>query len=245
MRKRGATGFTLIELLTVIAIISILAAITFIVGSRMIMKAKMASVGTDFRNLHTQLFRYYTGHTESYPPAYGYLKDAARDKTVGQLVADQAIADAGTEEEAFLSWESVKREEKWTENNRSILDGIPRTLPALTKARRIQERVSAVGFDWKETGGALRKLDEEMEEFKTALEEQSSAHTQDEIGDVLFSLVNVARLLGQDPEAALERTNAKFRRRFSKIEKHMVKSSGPLSLEEMDKLWEEVKRKEE
>ncbi len=156
-----------------------------------------------------------------------------------------ASAEADNEQDAFLSWESVKRKEKWKDAKGSILDGIPRTLPALTKARRIQERVSAVGFDWKEAGGALRKLEEEMEEFKAALEEQSSAGTHAEIGDVLFSLVNVARLLGKDPEAALEQTNAKFRRRFSEIEKHMAESPHPLSLEEMDRLWDEVKRKEE
>jgi MazG family protein len=156
-----------------------------------------------------------------------------------------ASANAGNEQEAFLSWESAKREEKWAGEKGSILDGIPKALPALTKARRIQERVSAVGFDWKEASGAVAKLEEEMAELQAAVTRGSGSEVEDEIGDVLFSLVNVARLLGHDPEAALERTNAKFRRRFAGIERQIAQSSHPLSLEEMDRLWDEIKRSEE
>jgi tetrapyrrole methylase family protein/MazG family protein len=153
--------------------------------------------------------------------------------------------DARNEQEAFLSWESAKRREKWSREEGSILDGIPISLPALTKARRIQERASAVGFDWQEVTGALSKLEEEIAEFKAALKEGRSEPVHAELGDVLFSLVNVARLLGDDPEAALERTNAKFRRRFVQIEKQIAQSPRPLSLEEMDKLWDRIKENEE
>ncbi|MCK4547027.1 MAG: nucleoside triphosphate pyrophosphohydrolase [Candidatus Eisenbacteria sp.] len=151
---------------------------------------------------------------------------------------------ACNEREAFLSWESAKRKEKWARDGGSILDGLPSALPALTKARRLQERASSVGFDWKVVSGALSKLEEELGEFRTALAMETPEQIHAELGDVLFSLVNVARLLGLDPEAALQGTNAKFRRRFSHIEKHLAQSPHPLTLEEMDKIWDEVKRDE-
>jgi tetrapyrrole methylase family protein/MazG family protein len=158
-------------------------------------------------------------------------------------VFDEKTAD--TEQEAFLSWESTKRKEKWSKEEGSILDGIPKALPALTKARRMQERASSVGFDWQEVPGAMEKLEEEIAEFKEALDQGSSERAHSEMGDVLFSLVNVARLMEDDAEAALEHTNAKFYRRFSRIEKQIAQSPHPMSLEEMDKLWDEVKRQED
>jgi len=152
---------------------------------------------------------------------------------------------ARDEEEAFLSWESAKRQEKYANDAGSILDGIPRTLPALTKARRMQERAGALGFDWEDVSGPLEKLEEEMAEFRGALREGQRDLSEAELGDVLFSLVNVARLLDYDPEACLERTNAKFRRRFAQIENQIAQSPRPPTLDEMDRLWDEVKRRED
>lgn len=152
---------------------------------------------------------------------------------------------ADNEHEAFLSWESAKRREKWSRKEGSVLDGIPNALPALTKARRMQERASAVGFDWESVQGPLQKLEEEIAEFRRALDRGRPERVDAELGDVLFSLVNVARLLNRDPEAALESSNAKFRRRFSEIEKQIAQSPERLTLEEMDRLWDQVKRSEE
>jgi len=141
-------------------------------------------------------------------------------------------------------WEKIKKEEK--EGRRSVLAGIPRHLPALTMAYRVQEKVSHVGFDWEKIDDAVKKIDEELNEFKEAVSNNSSEMMKEEAGDILFSIVNVLRFRGIDPEDALRGTVNKFIKRFGYIESvsaEQGKSLNSMTLEEMDKLWEESKKK--
>jgi len=141
-------------------------------------------------------------------------------------------------------WEKIKKEEK--EGRRSVLAGIPRHLPALTMAYRVQEKVSHVGFDWEKIDDAVKKIDEELNEFKEAVSNNSSEMMKEEAGDILFSIVNVLRFRGIDPEDALRGTVNKFIKRFGYIESvsaEQGKSLSSMTLEEMDKLWEESKKK--
>ncbi|HOP64904.1 MAG TPA: nucleoside triphosphate pyrophosphohydrolase [Spirochaetota bacterium] len=141
-------------------------------------------------------------------------------------------------------WEKIKKEEK--AGRRSVLAGIPRHLPALTMASRVQEKVSHVGFDWEKIDDAILKIDEELEEFKEAVSSESNEKMKEEAGDILFSIVNVLRFRGIDPEDALRGTVNKFMKRFSYIEEKSAeqgKSINSMTLEEMDSLWEDSKKK--
>ena len=141
------------------------------------------------------------------------------------------------------SWEADKQKEKQREN---ILDGVPIKLPALLRARRIQEKAANVGFDWKEFSPVLDKVDEEVAELKEAMESQDPENIKNELGDVLFSLVNLSRFLDINPEEALRRTITKFETRFSQVEKELKKRGKEVTdstLEEMDEIWNVVKKK--
>jgi len=141
-------------------------------------------------------------------------------------------------------WESIKKNEK--KQKRSVLEGIPRHLPALTMAYRVQEKVSHVGFDWEKIDDAIKKIEEELEEFKQAVASKEEEKIQEEAGDILFSMVNVLRFKGVDPESALRGTVNKFMERFKYIEsiaEKQGKKINSMSLEEMDRLWEEAKDK--
>ena len=141
------------------------------------------------------------------------------------------------------NWESIKL----SEGRDSVLDGVPKHLPALIQAQRMQEKASNVGFDWKEWELAWEKLEEEIEEWKQSLKNQKREDQQDEFGDVLFSFVNVGRLLGLRAEEALRGTNKKFDARFRYIENRLREKEKPItetSLEEMDHYWNEAKSKE-
>lgn len=145
-----------------------------------------------------------------------------------------------SEEEVAANWESIKQ----AEGKESVMDGLPAQLPALIKAYRMQEKASNVGFDWNSWELAWTKLDEELLEFKQALETDSSAHQREEFGDLLFSLVNVGRLLNLKAEDSLRSANRKFEKRFRYIEKRLSEKKQRLedtSLEEMDQLWDEAK----
>jgi MazG family protein len=145
-------------------------------------------------------------------------------------------------------WEALKAEERRKEKSaeESVLSGVARGLDPLTKAFRIQERVSRVGFDWEDHRGALAKVEEELAEVRDALHSDESARIEEEVGDLLFAAVNLARLAGAHPTNALARANAKFQERFSALERLArergidVESAG---LEALDALWDEVKRK--
>jgi MazG family protein len=159
------------------------------------------------------------------------------------IYGDVVVAD---EEEVKKNWEQLKLKE----GNKSVLGGVPKSLPALVKAMRIQEKARGVGFDWEEKSQVWAKVEEEMQEFK----EHFNAETQEtidqeqaeaEFGDVLFSLVNYARFIDINPETALERTNKKFIKRFQYLESkasEMNKKLSEMTLAEMDVFWEEAKR---
>ena len=142
------------------------------------------------------------------------------------------------------SWEKAKQKEKKRER---FLDGVPKNLPALTRARRIQEKASHVGFDWKEIEPVWDKVHEEIDELKEAVDGGDQEFIKDELGDVLFSLVNLGRFLDVSGEDALRMTIAKFENRFAKVEKSLKnrgKSITESNLEEMDKIWEAIKVEE-
>lgn len=152
------------------------------------------------------------------------------------IYGDVVVAD---EEEVKANWEKLKLKE----GKKSVLEGVPSSLPPLVKALRIQDKVRGVGFDWDHKGQVWEKVKEEMQELHEEVERESDK-VEDEFGDVLFSLVNYARFLGLNPDDALERTNRKFIRRFQYMEKAAAENKRQLSemtLEEMDVYWEESK----
>lgn len=145
------------------------------------------------------------------------------------------------EEEVKQNWENIKLKE----GKKSVLEGVPFSLPALVKANRIQDKVSGVGFDWERPEQVWEKLQEELEEFQDEVKQGDVARMEAEFGDVLFSMVNYARFLDINPENALERTNKKFIGRFQYLEakaKAMGKSLKEMTLAEMDVFWEEAKK---
>jgi MazG family protein len=147
---------------------------------------------------------------------------------------------AGEEKKVAENWEAIKLKE----GRASVLDGVPKHLPGLIRAQRMQEKAANVGFDWAEWSLAWEKLNEEIDEWREAVENQSAAEQKDEFGDLLFSLVNVGRLLGLNAEESIRSANSKFISRFTYIEKELQKSDKSVveaSLEEMDALWNEAK----
>ena len=144
------------------------------------------------------------------------------------------------EDEVKKNWEQLKLKE----GKKSVLAGVPSTLPSVVKAMRLQEKASQVGFDWKDPEPVWEKVKEEMNELQMAIQEGDNAHVQEELGDIFFSLVNYARFLHVDAETALESTNRKFRDRFMKMEELALEKNlvfPKLSLQEMDELWCQVK----
>ncbi len=145
-----------------------------------------------------------------------------------------------TSDDVKRNWEQLKKQEGRT----STLEGVPQHLPALLRAQRIQEKVSAIGFDWKDTAPMLDKIKEEVLEFVEAMEHEPDKASL-EFGDILFSLVNAGRFFGISPEKALQATNDKFTRRFNYVEKTALAQSrkiDEMSLDEMDLLWDEAKK---
>jgi tetrapyrrole methylase family protein/MazG family protein len=155
-------------------------------------------------------------------------------------------AQLSTDKEVLANWEEIKKREKGYEQRKSILEGVPRSMPSLIRAHRLQERAARVGFDWSRIDEALPKLDEEMAEFKESLKKEDAAGIEEELGDIFFMLVNISRFLGINPEDALRKTISKFIRRFRYIEENAADAGKPLSdmtLDEMEKLWQEAKGK--
>lgn len=143
------------------------------------------------------------------------------------------------------TWEQIKQQEK--DGNERVLSGVPDALPSLIKAYRIQDKARNVGFDWKEKEDVWDKVYEELEELKPELAKGDKGNSTRELGDFLFSVINAARLYKLNPDNALEMTNQKFIRRFNYVEDHSMKhgkSLKDMTLEEMDKLWDEAKRQE-
>jgi MazG family protein len=146
-------------------------------------------------------------------------------------------------------WEALKADERQKENEGEggVLSGVAKGLDPLTKAFRIQERVARVGFDWEDHRGALDKVEEELTEVRDALRSESTARVDEEIGDLLFAVVNLARLAGSHPTTALARANAKFQDRFAEVERIARERGiemGTAGLAALDALWDEVKRRQ-
>lgn len=162
------------------------------------------------------------------------------DKLVYRHPHIYSDVEAETEEEVKANWEKLKLKE----GKKSVLEGVPNTLPALIKAMRIQEKVKGIGFEWSDIEDVKNKVIEELGELHDAQQMGSIEHIEDEFGDVLFSLVNYARYIQVNPEDALESTNRKFKARFQKMEE-LIASEGKNMLEmelpEMDSYWEKAK----
>lgn len=149
-------------------------------------------------------------------------------------------------EQVLDNWEQIKQKEK--DGNKTVLSGVPASLPSLIKAYRIQDKARHVGFDWEEKEDVWKKVREELDELEAELRKEDKDASTKELGDFLFSVINAARLYKLNPDNALEMTNQKFIRRFGYVEQHSMKMGKPLTamtLEEMDKLWDEAKKQEQ
>ena len=166
-------------------------------------------------------------HPHVYPPQG---TETTQVETAGQVIQQ---------------WELIKQKEK--DGNKSVLSGVPAALPSLIKAYRIQDKARNVGFDWEERSQVWSKVKEEISEFEAEVENMDKDKAEAEFGDVMFSLINAARLYKINPDNALERTNQKFIRRFNHLEERTLKQGRQLtdmSLAEMDEIWEEAKKME-
>ncbi len=145
------------------------------------------------------------------------------------------------EEEVKVNWEKLKKKE----GKKSLLSGVPNSLPAMVKAYRMQDKTKQVGFEWRHIDQVWDKVGEELAELKEAVDTKKSREEIElEMGDVFFALINYARFLKLDPEAALDKVNQKFKRRFQYIEENASRPLSDMSLEEMDQLWNQAKRRE-
>ena len=171
--------------------------------------------------------------------------EAPKPLPFGEESGEREFADAKTSEQVLQNWEQIKLKEK--DGNKTVLSGVPTSLPSLIKAYRIQDKARNVGFDWEKKEDVWQKVREELDELETELNKGDKDLSTNELGDFLFAVINAARLYKLNPENALERTNQKFIRRFNYIEEHSIRSGRPLtemSLEEMDALWNDAKKLE-
>jgi len=155
-------------------------------------------------------------------------------------------ATAATPEKVIHQWEEIKKKEKGNEERKFIVDGLPKYLPALQKAQKLQKKVAKVGFDWPDINGVIAKVDEELAEVKEAIHENKPENIEEEVGDLLFSIVNLSRFLKLDTENVLHKTIYKFVNRFKKVETELAslgKDIEKCTLEEMDAVWNKVKGK--
>jgi XTP/dITP diphosphohydrolase len=143
-----------------------------------------------------------------------------------------------SQEDVKRNWEKIKL----AEGKKSVLEGVPNALPSIVKAFRLQEKTATVGFEWDKIEDVWEKVIEEQKELEEAVAEKDQDHIEEEFGDMMFAMINYARFLNIDPDAALERVNKKFKRRFEYIEKHAPKALSDMTLQEMDHLWNESKK---
>ena len=188
-----------------------------------------------FRHPHV----YHPSQIGEYDPKpLPYIPEQAQD-------ASNEMSNAKTSQEVIENWEQIKLKEK--DGNKSVLSGVPDALPSLIKAYRIQDKARNVGFDWEDAGDVWAKVREELAELEEEMKKGDREASQAELGDFLFSVINAGRLYHLNPDTALEHTNQKFISRFNYIEQHSIKMGKPLkdmSIQEMDKLWEEAKKLE-
>ena len=160
------------------------------------------------------------------------------------FLEERANNDIKSIDKVLEKWENIKAEEKKTTSGTKVMADVPLALPALTRAAKIQKKAADAGFDWDDVTGALDKIREETSELAEAAESRDLSHITEELGDLLFSVVNVSRFLKTDPEEALKQSTEKFIRRFAYIEDSALtcgRRVEDMSLEELDKLWEEAK----
>ncbi|MCG7575494.1 MULTISPECIES: nucleoside triphosphate pyrophosphohydrolase [unclassified Halomonas] len=172
------------------------------------------------------------------------------DGTLASRRPTGVSADEVKTQQVNSRWEALKADERAERATQppSVLDDVPRTLPALSRAAKLSKRAARVGFDWPNAEGVLAKIREELEEVEEALAAGDRQHAQEEVGDLLFAVTNLARTLGTDPEQCLRRTNAKFERRFRFVERALAESERPLneaSLDEMESHWQAAKAQEQ
>lgn len=166
--------------------------------------------------------------------------DSISEKLISRHPHIYGDVEVNDEEDVKRNWEELKLKE----GKESVLEGVPKSLPAMVKANRIQDKVSGVGFDWEEPEQVFEKVEEELAELKEEIANGNTDAIESEFGDVLFSMINYARFLKVDPENALERTNKKFTKRFQYLEEKSKEINKPLkdmTLSEMDVYWEEAK----
>lgn len=170
--------------------------------------------------------------------------DAISEKLIRRHPHIFAEGSAKTPEEVKKRWDEIKAEEKLQKGQRpkTLLEGVPRNLPALVEAQRITGKAAGVGFDWSSAEDVIEKLHEELGEFEESRQSGSQEQIEGELGDLLFVLVNLARFMKVDPEQALRKTNAKFRRRFAHVEQNATLPGA--TLDEMDALWRQAKERE-
>ncbi len=169
--------------------------------------------------------------------------DGISDKLIRRHPHIYGTAEAGDSEQVVQNWEKLKMDE----GRKSLLDGVPKELPALLRAHRLTDRAAKVGFDWEKKEDAWKKVEEEVKELHHAIEQGNQSEVEGEMGDLLFGLVNYSRFINVNPELALRRTVEKFISRFHYIERKLRERGKDVhssSLEEMDKLWNESKREE-
>ena len=178
-----------------------------------------------------------------------YKESDAGNGEAGTASSEETLALGASKPKTATSvektWEQIKQQEK--DGNERVLSGVPNSLPSLIKAYRIQDKARNVGFDWKEKEDVWDKVQEELEELKVELAKGDKENSTRELGDFIFSVINAARLYKLNPDNALEKTNQKFIRRFNYVEDHSLKQGKNLkdmSLEEMDKLWDEARLQE-
>lgn len=163
------------------------------------------------------------------------------DKLIDRHPHIYGDVEVNDEEDVKRNWEQLKLKE----GKKSVLEGVPKSLPAMVKANRIQDKVAGVGFDWEKPEQVFEKVEEELSELKAEIKKGNQDRIESEFGDVLFSMINYARFLKVNPENALERTNKKFIKRFQYLEsksKELNKALKDMTLEEMDVFWEEAKK---
>lgn len=171
---------------------------------------------------------------------------AIHDKLVRRHPHVFGDVEANDAEQVLVNWEKLKQDERKAEN-KSVLSGVPLAMPALLKASRLTEKAARVGFDWRRTDDVFDKIDEEVAELREAVAEGDAEHVHEEIGDLLFTIANIARKVNVNPEEALQSTNRKFMRRFESMESRVRERDqnlDQLELEEMDRLWDEAKAAE-
>ncbi|MHA7968954.1 nucleoside triphosphate pyrophosphohydrolase [Rhizobium sp. CAU 1783] len=197
--------------------------------------------------------------------AFGDVVEAITAKMIRRHPHVFAVSDASTPEAVKLQWDEIKRLEKRERTERrtaraaaldqstpddpkaGLLGGVQRSFPALTEALKLQEQAAKVGFDWAEAAPILDKIEEEIAELREALATRQPEKVKDELGDLIFALVNIGRHVGAEPEQALRGTNSKFRRRFRYIETSLERNGEALQtagLERMEALWQEAKKDE-